>query len=83
VERSSTTVRARPCASSAIYPIHLRSCGEPSPIGNAAGWDVCLDRLAGLDPAPDAWRSHFDAYSSAFEQTLGPQEGPPAGYRGD
>ena len=21
---------------------------------NAAGWDVCLDRLAGLDPGPDA-----------------------------
>jgi uncharacterized protein YndB with AHSA1/START domain len=50
---------------------------------NAAGWEVCLDRLAGLDPAPDAWRSHFDGYAAAFEPALGPQEGPPAGYKGD
>jgi uncharacterized protein YndB with AHSA1/START domain len=50
---------------------------------NAAGWEVCLDRLARLDPAPDAWRSHFDAYAAAFEPTLGPQEGPPAAYKGD
>jgi uncharacterized protein YndB with AHSA1/START domain len=50
---------------------------------NAAGWDVCLDRLAGLDPARDVWRSRFDTYSAAFAPALGPQEGPPAGYKGD
>jgi uncharacterized protein YndB with AHSA1/START domain len=50
---------------------------------NAAGWEVCLDRLAGLDPAQDAWRSHFDAYAAEFEPALGPQEGPPDGYKGD
>lgn len=50
---------------------------------NAAGWEACLDRLAGLDPNPDAWRARFDAYVVAFEPALGPQEGPPAGYRGD
>jgi uncharacterized protein YndB with AHSA1/START domain len=50
---------------------------------NAAGWDVCLDRLAGLEPAADAWRPRFDAYVAAFAPTLGPQEGPPAGYQGD
>jgi uncharacterized protein YndB with AHSA1/START domain len=44
---------------------------------NAAGWEVCLDRLAGLDPGPDAWQPHFDAYAAAFEPALGPQEGPP------
>lgn len=49
---------------------------------NAAGWEVCLDRLAGLDPSPEAWRPRFEAYSAAFEPTLGPQEGPPAGYKG-
>lgn len=49
---------------------------------NAAGWEVCLDRLAGLDPSPNAWRPRFEAYSAAFEPTLGPQEGPPAGYKG-
>jgi uncharacterized protein YndB with AHSA1/START domain len=46
---------------------------------NAAGWDVCLDRLAGLEPAPDAWRPRFDAYAAAFAPALGPQDGPPAG----
>jgi uncharacterized protein YndB with AHSA1/START domain len=50
---------------------------------NAAGWEVCLDRLAGLDPAPDAWRPRFEAYAAAFEPTLGHQEGPPDGYQGD
>jgi uncharacterized protein YndB with AHSA1/START domain len=45
---------------------------------NAAGWDICLDRLAGGRPGPDAWQPRFDAYAAAFEPVLGPQEGPPA-----
>ena len=49
---------------------------------SAAGWEVCLDRLAGLDPGPGAWQPRFDAYSAAFEPALGPQEGPPADYQG-
>jgi uncharacterized protein YndB with AHSA1/START domain len=49
---------------------------------NAAGWDACLDRLTGLIPAPDDWQSRFDRYSSAFEPTLGSQEGAPAEYKG-
>ena len=49
---------------------------------NAAGWETCLDRLAGLDPAPDAWQPRFEHYAAAFEPTLGAQEGPPAGYKG-
>jgi uncharacterized protein YndB with AHSA1/START domain len=49
---------------------------------NAAGWEVCLDNLAGLDRGPEAWRSHFDTYAAAFEPALGPQEGPPADYKG-
>jgi hypothetical protein len=44
---------------------------------------MCLDRLADLDPSADAWRSHFAAYSTAFTPILGPQQGPPAGYKGD
>jgi uncharacterized protein YndB with AHSA1/START domain len=48
---------------------------------NAAGWEVCLDRLAGRTPAPDAWRGHFDRYSAQFAPKLGPQEGPPAGMK--
>ena len=50
---------------------------------NAAGWDVCLDRLAGTEPAPAAWRARFTVYSAAFEPTLGHQDGPPAEYKGD
>ena len=50
---------------------------------NAAGWEMCLDRLAGLDPGPDAWQPHFQRYAAAFRPTLGPQEGPPPEYKGD
>lgn len=46
---------------------------------NAAGWESCLDNLAGIEPAPDAWKSHFARYAAAFESKLGPQEGPPEG----
>lgn len=46
---------------------------------NAAGWDECLDRLAGLEPASDGWERRFQTYSAEFESTLGPQEGPPTG----
>lgn len=49
---------------------------------NAAGWETCLDRLGGLEPRTDAWKESFEAYRAAFEPTLGPQEGPPEGYKG-
>ncbi len=48
----------------------------------AAGWETCLDRLAGIEPAPDAWQPRFDRYAATFEPALGPQEGPPAGHTG-
>jgi uncharacterized protein YndB with AHSA1/START domain len=49
---------------------------------NAAGWDTCLDRLAGLRPPEDAWRPRFERYAAAFAPQIGPQEGPPAGHKG-
>jgi uncharacterized protein YndB with AHSA1/START domain len=49
---------------------------------NAAGWDTCLDRLAGLEATPDAWQPRFRAYAARFEPWVGSQEGPPAGYKG-
>jgi len=49
---------------------------------NAAGWDACLDRLAGLEPTSDAWQPRFRAYAAQFEPVIGLQEGPPAGYKG-
>ncbi|PXX66811.1 uncharacterized protein YndB with AHSA1/START domain [Nocardia tenerifensis] len=42
---------------------------------NAAGWDVCLDRLAWREPSD--WQSLFDTYVAAFEPLVGPQAGPP------
>lgn len=48
---------------------------------NAAGWEDCLDRLAGRPGHPDAWKQRFAAYSAAFEPAIGPQEGPPAGMK--
>ena len=41
---------------------------------NAAGWDVCLDLLAGHKTD---WQPLFESYSAAFEPALGPQQGPP------
>lgn len=49
---------------------------------NAAGWDTCLDRLTGAEPVEPAWQPRFQAYAARFEPTVGPQEGPPAGYKG-
>lgn len=49
---------------------------------NAAGWDVCLDRLMGSQPTDNGSRPRFEAYVAAFEPTLGPQEGPPADHQG-
>jgi uncharacterized protein YndB with AHSA1/START domain len=47
---------------------------------NAAGWDMCLDRLEhGADGEP--WQPRFDRYVAQFEPTLGHQDGPPDGYR--
>jgi uncharacterized protein YndB with AHSA1/START domain len=41
---------------------------------NAAGWESCLDRLEGREPAQDAWQQRFEAYEAAFEPTLGTQQ---------
>jgi uncharacterized protein YndB with AHSA1/START domain len=43
---------------------------------NAAGWEVCLDRLAGLD-TDAAWQPRFDRYAAEFTPVIGDQEGPP------
>ena len=51
---------------------------------NAAGWDICLDQLAGnRGGPPERWRDLFDLYTKAFEPSLGKQEGPPTAYKGD
>jgi uncharacterized protein YndB with AHSA1/START domain len=49
---------------------------------NAAGWDSCLDRLAGVDQISQAWQPRFAAYAVKFEPVLGHQDGPPEGYKG-
>jgi uncharacterized protein YndB with AHSA1/START domain len=44
---------------------------------NAAGWEVCLDRLVNGGDGGD-WQPRFERYVAAFEPTLGHQDGPPA-----
>jgi len=55
----------------------------PHAARNAAGWEDCLDRLNGIEVVADAWRERFTRYRTAFEPSLGQQEGPPQGYKGD
>lgn len=43
---------------------------------NAAGWEVCLDRLVNGGDGGD-WQPRFERYVAAFEPTLGHQDGPP------
>jgi uncharacterized protein YndB with AHSA1/START domain len=40
---------------------------------NAAGWEQCLDRLAGVEPEADGWQPRFERYAATFEPALGPQ----------
>lgn len=44
---------------------------------NAAGWEVCLERLVEGAVGED-WSSRFDRYNAAFEPLLGSQERSPA-----
>jgi uncharacterized protein YndB with AHSA1/START domain len=46
---------------------------------NAAGWEICLEKLELGDSEGD-WKPRFDHYVTVFEPVLGPQEGPPAGH---
>jgi hypothetical protein len=41
---------------------------------NAAGWESCLDRLEGREPAPEAWQRRFEEYEAVFEPALGSQQ---------
>jgi uncharacterized protein YndB with AHSA1/START domain len=52
----------------------------PHAARNAAGWEVCLERLVDGAVGED-WAARFERYSATFEPVLGPQDGPPAGAR--
>ena len=45
---------------------------------NAAGWEVCLERLVDGVVRED-WTPRFERYNATFEPLLGAQEGPPTG----
>ena len=45
---------------------------------NAAGWEVCLERLVEGTVGED-WSSRFERYTAAFAPLLGAQDGPPSG----
>ena len=47
---------------------------------NAAGWEVCLERLVEGAVGED-WSARFDRYSARFEPVVGAQEGPPVGVK--
>ncbi len=49
---------------------------------NAAGWEECLDRLAGRQSEEPGWQARFERYAAEFVLVLGPQEGPPSDHRG-
>jgi uncharacterized protein YndB with AHSA1/START domain len=61
----------------------INELAAPTAARNAAGWDTCLDRLAGLESAAEQWQPRFRVYTSQFEPLIGPQEGLPAGYSGE
>lgn len=44
---------------------------------NAAGWEVCLERLVAGTVGED-WAPRYQRYSAAYEPLLGPQDGPPS-----
>lgn len=48
----------------------------PAAARNAAGWEVCLERLVDGAVGED-WRSRFARYTASFEPVLGAQQGPP------
>jgi uncharacterized protein YndB with AHSA1/START domain len=50
----------------------------PHAARNAAGWEVCLERLVDGVVGED-WTPRFQRYVAAFQPALGPQEGPPTG----
>jgi hypothetical protein len=47
---------------------------------NAAGWERCLDRLAGLEPAAGSWQPRFEHYAAGFEPMVGLQQPRPPGF---
>ena len=50
--------------------------GPPVVARNAAGWEVCLGRLAGKTLADDTWDRLLLYYSGVVPPSMGPQEGP-------
>jgi hypothetical protein len=44
---------------------------------NAAGWEVCLERLTAGAVGED-WTSRFARYTATYEPLLGAQDGPPS-----
>lgn len=41
---------------------------------NAAGWEQCLDRLAGIEPAEGSWQPRFEHYTAEFSPAIGRQK---------
>jgi uncharacterized protein YndB with AHSA1/START domain len=52
--------------------------GAANAARNAAGWEVCLERLVAGTVGED-WTPRFERYRTEYEPLLGPQDGPPTG----
>jgi uncharacterized protein YndB with AHSA1/START domain len=50
--------------------------GAAKAAGNAAGWEVCLERLVS-GTVGEGWPARFERYRLAYEPVLGTQEAPP------
>ncbi len=69
-----------PTASGGTHLVLFDELAPGSAARNAAGWQICLEQLAGHTSPENAWKLLFAQYTAAFEPTLGPQEGPPKGF---
>ena len=70
-----------PAADGGTIFVLTEELGANAAARNAAGWEVCLDRLEHGDAVErEGWQPRFDRYVAAFEPELGHQDGPPEGY---
>jgi uncharacterized protein YndB with AHSA1/START domain len=74
------TFELRPAAGGGTDFVLTEELGANIAARNAAGWEVCLERLAS-GTSPDDWKARFEHYVAVFEPELGPQDGPPDGHQ--
>jgi uncharacterized protein YndB with AHSA1/START domain len=74
------TFELTPAADGGTIFVLTEELGASIAARNAAGWEICLDRLQ-YGSESEAWKPRFERYVTAFEPVLGHQEGPPEAAR--